>query len=49
MGYMLDTNIVTAIVKNNEPVKKKYRQLDSLGQDVSISCITYYEVKTASR
>jgi len=45
MGYMLDTNIVTAIVKNNEPVKKKYRQLDSLGQDVSISCITYYEVK----
>ncbi|MGK7903085.1 MAG: type II toxin-antitoxin system VapC family toxin [Hormoscilla sp.] len=45
MGYLLDTNIVTAIVKNNEPVKKKYRQLDSLGQDVSISCITYYEVK----
>lgn len=45
MGYLLDTNIVTAIIKNNEPVKKKYRQLDSLGQDVSISCITYYEVK----
>ena len=41
MSHILDTNIVAAILKNNETIKKKYRQLDSLGQDVCISCITY--------
>lgn len=45
MSYLLDTNIVTAIVKQNANVKKKIRQCNIKGQEVSISCITYYEVK----
>ncbi len=44
-SYLLDTNIVSAIVKNDERVNIKYR--DVLSEDVNlyISGITYYEVK----
>lgn len=45
MTYLLDTNIVTAIVKRNPRIKNKLREVERLGEEVSISCITYYEVK----
>ena len=45
MTYLLDTNIVTAIVKKNQRVNNKLEEVRFLGQEVFISCITYYEVK----
>ena len=45
MGYLLDTNIVTAQLKNNQTVKVKLRELGNQGEEVFISCLTYYEIK----
>lgn len=45
MSYLLDSNIVTYILKRNATVDKKFREVRRLKQDVFISCITYYEVK----
>ncbi|BAZ16085.1 PilT protein [Calothrix sp. NIES-4071] len=46
MSYILDTNIVSYILKRkNTSVENKLRQARVLGQDVFISCVTYYEVK----
>jgi tRNA(fMet)-specific endonuclease VapC len=43
--YLLDTNIVTYILKKNINVNSRLRQATRSGQEVFISCITYYEVK----
>ncbi len=45
MTYLLDTNIVTYILKKNAIVHKKLREVTRRGEEVFISCITYYEVK----
>ncbi len=45
MTYLLDTNIVSYILKRNVIVDRKFREVRRLKQDVFISCITYYEVK----
>ncbi|AFY56079.1 putative nucleic acid-binding protein, contains PIN domain [Rivularia sp. PCC 7116] len=45
MGYLLDTNIVTYILKKNLTLNNKLRQVTRYGEEVFISCITYYEVK----
>ena len=45
MAYLLDTNIVTAQLKNNQKVKVKLRELGNQGEEVFISCLTYYEIK----
>ncbi len=45
MGYLLDTNIVTAQLKNNQKVKEKLRELGNQGEEVFVSCLTYYEIK----
>ncbi len=45
MSYILDTNIVTAILKKDKIVIKKLEVLRSQGKEVFISCITYYEIK----
>lgn len=45
MAYLLDTNIVTYILKRNPTVDQRFREVRRLNQDVFISCITYYEVK----
>lgn len=45
MGYLLDTNIVTAQLKNNQKVKDKLSQVGNQGEEVFISCLTYYEIK----
>lgn len=45
MTYLLDTNIITAILKRNEKIVQKLEAVGSQGQQVYISCITYYEVK----
>jgi tRNA(fMet)-specific endonuclease VapC len=43
--YLLDTNIVSYILRRNVTVGSKLRDANRSGQEVFISCITYYEVK----
>lgn len=45
MSYLLDTNMVSYILKKNDKIKKKLEDVRSQGLDVFISCIAYYEVK----
>ncbi|MEH2358133.1 PIN domain-containing protein [Nostoc sp.] len=45
MSYLLDSNIVSYILKRNVIVNQKFREVRRLKQDVFVSCITYYEVK----
>lgn len=45
MGYLLDTNILTAILKRNQKINNKLEEVRFLGEDVFISCITYFESK----
>ncbi|MBR8837932.1 MAG: type II toxin-antitoxin system VapC family toxin [Stigonema ocellatum SAG 48.90 = DSM 106950] len=45
VDYLLDTNIFSYILKKNENVDKKIREVTRSGSEVFISCITYYEVK----
>ena len=44
MGYLLDTNIVSAIIKNDPRVIDRLMTLD-LRSQVAISAVTYYECK----
>ena len=43
MSYILDTNIVTAILKQDRQVAKQLRLVETRRQALFISCITYYE------
>ena len=45
MSYLLDTNIVTAIIKKKETINLKLREVRINRQKLFISCLTYYEVK----
>jgi len=45
MSYLLDTNIVTAILKKNAKIRQKLGDLDILGEKVYLPGMTYYEVK----
>lgn len=45
MDYLLDTNIVSYILKINLTINTKLREVNRSGNEVFISCITYFEVK----
>lgn len=45
MTYLLDTNIVTAILKRNERIILKLQEVRLHQQKLFISCLTYYEIK----
>ncbi len=45
MGYLLDTNIVSASLKQNVNINLKLKEISSLEIDILISGVTYYEVK----
>ena len=45
IGYLLDTNIITALLKKNEKVNRELDKISSQEQEVFISCITFYEIK----
>ncbi|MBC6479562.1 MAG: type II toxin-antitoxin system VapC family toxin [Hormoscilla sp. GM7CHS1pb] len=45
MSYLLDTNIISNIVKKNEIVKAKFWELKFREEEIFISVISYYEVK----
>lgn len=43
MEYLLDTNILTAILKQNTQAIGKRRESNLQGDRLFISCITYFE------
>ncbi len=47
MNYLLDTNIVTAILKQNQKLKRKLASVQRQGSEIFISgiTITYFETK----
>lgn len=45
MSYLLDTNIITAILKNNSSVIENFRAALRSDIPIYISCITHYEIK----
>jgi tRNA(fMet)-specific endonuclease VapC len=45
MSYLLDTNIVSLIIKNNLQIIEKLEDIEAQRKRISISCITYFEVK----
>jgi tRNA(fMet)-specific endonuclease VapC len=45
MTYLLDTNIVSFAIKNNLIIKERLEELRSQEELISLSCITYFEVK----
>lgn len=45
MNYLIDTNIVTYILKRNVTVNNKLKEVNRLGEEVFITCLSYYEVK----
>lgn len=44
MGYLLDTNIISAILKHDKNVRKKLIAADRAGEEIFISTISYYEI-----
>jgi tRNA(fMet)-specific endonuclease VapC len=45
MSYLLDTNIVSASLKQNVKINAKLQEVSKLELDIFISGITYYEVQ----
>lgn len=45
MKYVLDTNIITAILKGDETLKRKIKKNIIDGKSIFINAISYYEVK----
>lgn len=45
MNYLLDTNIISAILKQNHQVLTKVRLAQRLGEKIFMSSVTYYEIK----
>lgn len=45
MTYVLDTNIITAILKGNNKVKKRAQEAILEGKRIFINGISYYEIK----
>ena len=45
MNYVLDTNIITAILKDNEMVKGRMSKAVLDGDEIFVNGISYYEIK----
>ena len=45
MDYLLDTNIVSLIIKNNAQINNKVYQIKFKNHKIFISCITYFEIR----
>jgi len=45
MTYLLDTNIITALLRGDERVRDRLQSIVLRGEDVFISGICYYEIK----
>ncbi len=45
MTYVLDTNIITVILKDNKKIKQKAQMMMLEGKKIFINGISYYEIK----
>jgi tRNA(fMet)-specific endonuclease VapC len=45
MPYLLDTNVITQLLKRNTRVVNRYRAVLEQGEAVYLSAVVYYEVK----
>ena len=45
MSYLLDTNIVSLIIKRNLEIYQKIEDVKAQRKSIFISCITYFEIK----
>jgi tRNA(fMet)-specific endonuclease VapC len=45
MNYTIDTNIITALIKDNQKIKRKLQDIVLHGGEVFITGISYYEIK----
>ncbi|MEM2959455.1 MAG: type II toxin-antitoxin system VapC family toxin [Candidatus Freyarchaeota archaeon] len=45
MNYILDTNIIIALMKNIVKIKRKVQEAIFYGKEVSFNGISYYEIK----
>ncbi len=45
MPYLLDTNVVTQLLKRNPRVVERYRRALELGAQIYFSAVVYYEIK----
>jgi tRNA(fMet)-specific endonuclease VapC len=45
MNYLLDTNIVSLMVKQNRQILEKINNIKSKRKSIFISCITYFEMR----
>ena len=45
MPYLLDTNVVTQLLKRSPRVVERYRQTLERGEQIYLSAVVYYEVK----
>lgn len=45
MNYLLDTNIVSFIVRRDFNIFQKIKEVKSQRKEIFISCITYFEIK----
>jgi len=43
MDYLLDTNILTALLKNNQGIRNRVNNSQYQGDRLFISCVTYFE------
>jgi len=45
MPYLLDTNVITQLLKRTSPVVARYRSALGRGERLYLSAVVYYEVK----
>ena len=45
MSYLIDTNIVSLIIKRNPEISQKIEDVKAQRKSIFISCITYFEIK----
>ena len=45
MSYLLDTNIISLIIRCNREISQKIEDIKAQRKSIFISCITYFEVE----
>jgi tRNA(fMet)-specific endonuclease VapC len=45
MNYVIDTNIIRAVMSDNERIKRKLQEIAFCGEEIFINAISYYETK----
>lgn len=45
MTYVLDTNTISKVLKNDQKVTDKIKEIILSGETILVNCISYYEIK----